>query len=126
MTDIDRTDLTAIRTALRMVARALAARNDPVEAFTHALTTVEAALANPRHNLPTSVSSNPDPTTDSGSAETVVRNTELNEWVSVTEASQLLGCSERRVRQIAPAIGATKRGGSWLIPRSALPEPEEQ
>jgi len=113
MTDIDRTDLTAIRTALTFTRRALTARHEPTAPFDHAIAAIDTALAT-------------QPIADNGNPKTDVDQTELNEWVSVTDASQLLGCSERRVRQIAPAIGATKRGGSWLIPRSALPEPEEQ
>ena len=112
MTGLDDADLTAIRSALTFTRRALTTRNEPTAPFDHAIAAIDTALAT-------------QPIADNGNPKTDVDQTELNEWVSVTDASQLLGCSERRVRQIAPAIGATKRGGSWWIPRSALPTEEQ-
>lgn len=105
MTELDRDDLDAAWWALRTVTHILAARNEPTTAFDCALTHIEATIA-----------ANGNPKSPRG-------QTEWNDWVSVGEAARLLGCSERRVRQIAPAIGAVKRAGAWWIPRSALPEP---
>ena len=112
MTELNSADLDAALWALRMVTHSLAARNEPTETFDTALENVEAALAT-------------HPIADNGNPKPPERQNEWDEWVSVGEASRILACSERRVRQIAPAIGAVKRGGSWWIPRSALPEPEE-
>ncbi len=57
-----------------------------------------------------------------GNPKTAVGQNELHDWATVAEAARLLDCSERRVRQIAPAVGGRKRGGTWWIPRSSLPE----
>lgn len=101
---LDRATLEAARSALRMVTRALAARDEPTAAFDHALAGVEAAI------------------TGNGNSKPPPRQTDWDDWVSVQQAARLLDCSERRVRQIAPAVGGRKRGGTWWIPKSALPE----
>lgn len=114
---LDRTDLTAIRSALQFALRILASRNENTTAFDNALTAIEAALANA-----TRVSDLGDPIAADGNPKTAVGHNELHDWVTVAEAARLLDCSERRVRQIAPAVGGRKRGGTWWIPKSALPE----
>lgn len=46
-------------------------------------------------------------------------------FVTTAEAARTLGCSERRVRQLAPSIGGIKSGGRWLVPIDSLPTNEE-
>lgn len=106
--NLDRDDLEAARWALRMVTRALTALNEPTAAFVDALAGVDAAIAS---------DGNPKP---------AVRQTEWDDWVAVPQAAQLMGCSVRRVRQLAPSIGGRKRAGSWSIPKDALPQPERE
>jgi len=107
-------DLVAARYALLFTRRTLAARNESAEAFDTALAHVEASLATPAN-----------PIADSGNPKTAVDQAEWNGWVSVTEAAQLLGCSVRRARQLAPSVDGRKRAGCWWIPRDALPTEEQ-
>ncbi len=60
-------------------------------------------------------------TSVNGNPKTPLSHTEWDEWATVAEAAKLLNCSERRVRQIAPAVGGVKRAGAWWLPRSVLP-----
>ncbi len=57
-------------------------------------------------------------TSADGTPTTAVPHTE---YVDTTEASKLLGCSERWARELAPRVGGIKRAGAWWIPRDALP-----
>lgn len=42
------------------------------------------------------------------------------DWISTTEAAQMLNCSYRQARRLAPDLGGTMRAGRWLISRTAV------
>lgn len=120
--NLDPTHLSTARHALLFVRRTLLARNEPTAAFDNALAGIEAALTAQNYSRVNTLTPR---TTANGNHETAVSHTEFDDWITVDEAAQLLDCSVRRVRQLAPAIGAVKRGGCWWIPRSALPDEED-
>ena len=109
---LSRADLVAARYALLFTRRTLAARSESAEAFDTALGAIEAALQ------PASVTGTPKPPPRDDEWTT--------EWATTAEAATVLDVSDRWARQMAPRIGGVKRGGSWWVPRSSLPEPEEQ
>ncbi len=44
------------------------------------------------------------------------------DYMTTDEAAALLGCSERHVRRMAPALGGRLVGGRWLVDRQAVAE----
>src|SRR5262245_24813481 len=61
---------------------------------------------------------------DSGSSEcaSAEESKRDSNLIGVTEAAELLGCSERRVRQIAADLDGTKVGRAWLFSRVGVAE----
>jgi hypothetical protein len=55
-----------------------------------------------------------------GRGETAV--VEESNWMSTTEAAAQIGCTARRVRQIAPRIGGRRVGRRWIFPARAVRE----
>jgi hypothetical protein len=45
--------------------------------------------------------------------------------VPSVEAAQLLGCSPRQARRLAPLLGGERVGGRWLLDRQAITEHKE-
>ena len=44
------------------------------------------------------------------------------DMVPSVEAAQLLGCSPRQARRLAPSLGGSQVGGRWLLDRQAITE----
>lgn len=42
--------------------------------------------------------------------------------MTTTEAAQMLGCSARTVRRLAPGLGGRQCGGQWFVDRQAVTE----
>lgn len=45
-----------------------------------------------------------------------------SDWIDANEASALIGCTPRRVRQIAPQLGGRRVGRRWLFQRECVEE----
>lgn len=45
-----------------------------------------------------------------------------SEWIDTNEAAAQIGCTARRVRQIAPQLGGHRVGTRWVFPRDAVKE----
>lgn len=63
---------------------------------------------------------------DPGQTDTPVERTQHPEtqpdWVDTREAAQMLGCSYRQARRLAPRLDGQLTAGRWLIPRHAIAE----
>lgn len=51
-----------------------------------------------------------------------VPNDEERQWITTKEAAQMLECSDRQTRRLAPGLGGRLTGGRWLIDRHAVTE----
>lgn len=60
---------------------------------------------------------------DSSTTEPV--DTEPIEHVTVTEAAQMLGCSTRTARRLAPRLGGRLLAGRWVLDHRAVTEHQE-
>lgn len=47
------------------------------------------------------------------------------EHMSIPEAAELLGCSTRTARRLAPGLGGQRIGGRWLLDRQTIEEHNE-
>jgi hypothetical protein len=43
-------------------------------------------------------------------------------WLTVREAAEQLGCTERHVRRIAPQLDGVLASGRWFVPETAIRE----
>lgn len=50
------------------------------------------------------------------------RDPTTTEWITTKEAAQMLECSDRQTRRLAPGLGGRLTGGRWLIDRHAVTE----
>lgn len=42
------------------------------------------------------------------------------QWIDIQETAQMLGCSHRQARRLAPQLDGRIHAGRWLIPRAAV------
>lgn len=43
-------------------------------------------------------------------------------WLTTQKAAEMLGCTERHARRIAPQLDGIREAGSWHIPETAITE----
>ena len=48
--------------------------------------------------------------------------TKNNRWLTAKEAAEMLGCSQRHARRLAPKLDGDRSSGPWFIPQAALLE----
>lgn len=52
-----------------------------------------------------------------GDSNTETRHTR---WITTEEAAQMIGCSNRQARRLAPQLDGKLAGGRWLLDRDAV------
>lgn len=90
-------DLRTCRNALLSIQRQRElGRQSPIEGFARTLNALEEALS----------------ATASGSDHVAMEHN----WITTQQMAELIGCSTRRVRQIATELGGEKLGRDWRFP----------
>ncbi|AXY51706.1 hypothetical protein KI427_10280 [Rhodococcus ruber] len=100
-------------------------RGDAVETLRFA---VRAAVAGRRRNglrVPPDLAALAAAVSGAGRSDTIpedVPNDEERQWITIKEAAQMLECSDRQTRRLAPGLGGRLTGGRWLLDRHAVTE----
>lgn len=44
----------------------------------------------------------------------------IEDWLTVPQAAELIRCSERYARTLAPRLGGIKQGKAWTVPKDSV------
>lgn len=72
------------------------------------------------HPIPPAVARLHHRLTSVGGHEPPVPQPDSKQLLDTAEVAEMIGCSTRHVRRIAPALDAQRIGGRWVYPRTAV------